>query len=143
MRRSHARATRTPQARSRAPSAGEATVRETVSARLERQEVLYETGKTFRFVVTEPVLRWLIVRAETFATPVAAWEWLSAELAENPPPASALPVETLLAQDRDCLDREADAYVGYHTAQGARFLVRALLTCPREGGGCPAAPVTP
>lgn len=46
---------------SRHEDLSEATVRETVSARLERQEVLYDAGKTFRFVVTEPVLRWLIV----------------------------------------------------------------------------------
>ncbi|MEV2251346.1 helix-turn-helix transcriptional regulator [Streptomyces sp. NPDC050147] len=39
----------------------EDTVRQTVSARLERQEVLYDEGKTLRFVITEPVLRWLIV----------------------------------------------------------------------------------
>ncbi|WP_259299963.1 helix-turn-helix transcriptional regulator [Streptomyces aurantiacus] len=39
----------------------EDTVRQTVSARLERQEVLYDQGKTLRFVITEPVLRWLIV----------------------------------------------------------------------------------
>lgn len=39
----------------------EESVRQTVSARLERQEVLYEPGKTLRFVITEPVLRWLIV----------------------------------------------------------------------------------
>ncbi|MGW5095212.1 helix-turn-helix domain-containing protein [Streptomyces nodosus] len=39
----------------------EETVRRTVSARLERQEVLYDETKRFRFVVTEPVLRWLIV----------------------------------------------------------------------------------
>jgi transcriptional regulator with XRE-family HTH domain len=46
---------------SRHDDLSEATVRETVSARLERQEVLYDTSKTLRFVVTEPVLRWLIV----------------------------------------------------------------------------------
>ncbi|QHC25955.1 helix-turn-helix domain-containing protein [Streptomyces sp. GS7] len=39
---------------------GEETVRRTISARLERQEVLYDMDKTLRFVVTEPVLRWLI-----------------------------------------------------------------------------------
>ncbi|MGW6389501.1 helix-turn-helix domain-containing protein [Streptomyces sp. NPDC055103] len=39
----------------------EATVRETVSARIERQEVLYDGSKTLRFVITEPVLSWLIV----------------------------------------------------------------------------------
>ncbi|MGW2838175.1 helix-turn-helix domain-containing protein [Streptomyces sp. NPDC001493] len=36
-------------------------VRETVSARLERQAVLYEEDKQMCFVITEPVLRWLIV----------------------------------------------------------------------------------
>ncbi|QEV18784.1 helix-turn-helix domain-containing protein [Streptomyces alboniger] len=39
----------------------EDTVRRTISARLERQQVLYDTSKTLRFVITEPVLRWLIV----------------------------------------------------------------------------------
>ncbi|MGW3656082.1 helix-turn-helix domain-containing protein [Streptomyces sp. NPDC005151] len=33
----------------------------TVSARIERQRVLYETGKTLRFVITEPVLRWRLL----------------------------------------------------------------------------------
>ncbi|MFJ3090392.1 DUF5753 domain-containing protein [Streptomyces sp. NPDC086838] len=37
------------------------TVRRTVSARLERQEALYDDTKRFQFVITEPVLRWLIV----------------------------------------------------------------------------------
>ncbi|MEU2950151.1 helix-turn-helix domain-containing protein [Streptomyces xanthochromogenes] len=46
---------------SRHQDLSEATVRETVSARLERQDALYEAHKTLRFVVTEPVLRWLIV----------------------------------------------------------------------------------
>ncbi len=39
----------------------EAAVRETVTARLERQALLYDASRTLRFVVTEPVLRWLIV----------------------------------------------------------------------------------
>ncbi|MFF8601516.1 helix-turn-helix domain-containing protein [Streptomyces sp. NPDC015232] len=39
----------------------EESVRRTVAARLERQATLYDTAKTFRFVITEPVLRWLIV----------------------------------------------------------------------------------
>ncbi|MEU2507932.1 helix-turn-helix transcriptional regulator [Streptomyces sp. NPDC007863] len=39
----------------------EETVRRTVAARLERQSALYDEGKAFRFVLTEPVLRWLIV----------------------------------------------------------------------------------
>lgn len=39
----------------------EETVRRTMSARLDRQEVLYDEDKSLRFVITEPVLRWLIV----------------------------------------------------------------------------------
>ncbi|MBC9712228.1 helix-turn-helix domain-containing protein [Streptomyces sp. TRM66268-LWL] len=46
---------------SRHADLSEATVRETISARLERQQVLYDQTKTLRFVITEPVLRWLIV----------------------------------------------------------------------------------
>ncbi|WP_328328044.1 MULTISPECIES: helix-turn-helix domain-containing protein [unclassified Streptomyces] len=46
---------------SRHEDLSEATLRETVSARLERQTVLYDASKTLRFVVTEPVLRWLII----------------------------------------------------------------------------------
>ncbi|SFF63286.1 hypothetical protein SAMN05216251_12222 [Actinacidiphila alni] len=33
----------------------------TVAARLDRQSVLYDPAKTLRFIVTEPVLRWLLV----------------------------------------------------------------------------------
>ncbi|MFD8452750.1 MULTISPECIES: helix-turn-helix domain-containing protein [Streptomyces] len=33
----------------------------TVSARIERQRVLYDTSKVLRFVVTEPVLRWRLL----------------------------------------------------------------------------------
>ncbi|WP_269855793.1 helix-turn-helix domain-containing protein [Streptomyces sp. RPT161] len=32
-----------------------------IGARLARQSVLYDTSKTFRFIITEPVLRWRIV----------------------------------------------------------------------------------
>lgn len=46
---------------SRHDDLAEETVRRTISARLERQEVLYDASKTLRFVITEPVLRWLIV----------------------------------------------------------------------------------
>lgn len=95
----------------------------------ELAEALNRIGMFFRKPVS--------MRAGTFGTPVKAWEWLSAELAENPPPETALPVEKFLEQARDCLNRAADAYVGYYTAQGARFLVRALLVCPREGERCP------
>ncbi len=52
---------------SRHDDLSEETVRRTMSARLERQEVLYDEDKTLRFVITEPVLRWLIV-----PTPVMA-----------------------------------------------------------------------
>ncbi|MFE7626320.1 helix-turn-helix transcriptional regulator [Streptomyces castrisilvae] len=46
---------------SRHDDLSEETVRRTVSARLERQEALYDENKRFCFVITEPVLRWLIV----------------------------------------------------------------------------------
>ncbi|MEU3185072.1 helix-turn-helix transcriptional regulator [Streptomyces sp. NPDC006923] len=46
---------------SRHQELSETTVRETVTARLERQAVLYDESKALRFVITEPVLRWLIV----------------------------------------------------------------------------------
>ncbi|MFI1013927.1 helix-turn-helix domain-containing protein [Streptomyces sp. NPDC020965] len=39
----------------------------TVSARIERQRVLYDTSKTLRFVVTEPVLRWRLLPAAMMA----------------------------------------------------------------------------
>ncbi|MEV7050902.1 helix-turn-helix domain-containing protein [Streptomyces anulatus] len=39
----------------------------TVSARIERQRVLYDTGKVLRFVVTEPVLRWRLLPAAMMA----------------------------------------------------------------------------
>lgn len=39
----------------------------TVAARIERQRVLYDTGKTLRFVVTEPVLRWRLLPAAMMA----------------------------------------------------------------------------
>ncbi|MFE9659716.1 Scr1 family TA system antitoxin-like transcriptional regulator [Streptomyces sp. NPDC005955] len=39
----------------------ESQLARTVGARLARQSVLYSAGKTFRFVITEPVLRWRIV----------------------------------------------------------------------------------
>lgn len=75
----------------------------------------------------------------TFTTAAAAADWLERELKESPPPASALPVETHMRSARAALDRGADAYVGYYTAHG-RFLVRALLACPRRGLRCPAPP---
>jgi transcriptional regulator with XRE-family HTH domain len=46
---------------SRHEDLSEETVRRTMSARLERQEVLYDETKRLRFVITESVLRWLIV----------------------------------------------------------------------------------
>ncbi|WP_411079979.1 helix-turn-helix domain-containing protein [Streptomyces sp. cmx-18-6] len=46
---------------SRYDDLSEETVRRTAGARIDRQEVLYDETKTFQFVITEPVLRWLIV----------------------------------------------------------------------------------
>ncbi|MEU9730446.1 helix-turn-helix transcriptional regulator [Streptomyces sp. NPDC048002] len=37
------------------------TLARTISGRLERQAVLYDSSKSLRFVITEPVLRWRIV----------------------------------------------------------------------------------
>ncbi|WP_330246118.1 helix-turn-helix domain-containing protein [Streptomyces sp. NBC_00562] len=39
----------------------------TVSARIDRQRVLYDTSKTLRFVITEPVLRWRLLPAAMMA----------------------------------------------------------------------------
>lgn len=39
----------------------EGQLAQVVGARLARQSVLYDTSKSFRFVITEPVLRWRIV----------------------------------------------------------------------------------
>ncbi|MEV7342707.1 helix-turn-helix transcriptional regulator [Streptomyces sp. NPDC093544] len=39
----------------------------TVSARIERQRVLYDSGKSLRFVITEPVLRWRLLPAAMMA----------------------------------------------------------------------------
>ncbi|MFJ7588833.1 helix-turn-helix domain-containing protein [Streptomyces sp. NPDC097617] len=39
----------------------------TVSARIERQRVLYDAGKSLRFVITEPVLRWRLLPAAMMA----------------------------------------------------------------------------
>ena len=46
---------------------GTGDVDETVAARMRRQEVLYDTGKTFEFVITEAALRMLIVPAPVMA----------------------------------------------------------------------------
>ncbi|HWM36109.1 MAG TPA: hypothetical protein VNS49_03175 [Streptomyces sp.] len=75
----------------------------------------------------------------TFTEPAAAAAWLERELTESPPPATAVPVELHMESARDAFSREADAYVGYYT-EGGRFLVRAVLVCPRKGERCPSPP---
>lgn len=40
---------------------GEDALTKTISARIERQQVLYDSAKELHFVITEPVLRWRIV----------------------------------------------------------------------------------
>ncbi|MET9924223.1 MULTISPECIES: helix-turn-helix transcriptional regulator [unclassified Streptomyces] len=52
---------------SRYDDLSEETVRRTASARIDRQEVLYDASKTLQFVITESVLRWLIVPARVMA----------------------------------------------------------------------------
>jgi transcriptional regulator with XRE-family HTH domain len=42
-------------------SAGTDDVDQAVAARMQRQQMLYEPGKRFEFLLAEPVLRWLIV----------------------------------------------------------------------------------
>ncbi|MFI7100096.1 helix-turn-helix domain-containing protein [Streptomyces sp. NPDC050161] len=39
----------------------------TISGRLERQEVLYDSSKELRFIITEPVLRWRMVSPQMMA----------------------------------------------------------------------------
>ncbi|WP_314174248.1 hypothetical protein [Streptomyces winkii] len=75
----------------------------------------------------------------TFTDASAAADWLERELSESPPQDGALPVRSHLRHARDALARGADAYVGYYTTHG-RFLVRALLSCPRPGLPCPSPP---
>ncbi|MFJ1593934.1 helix-turn-helix domain-containing protein [Kitasatospora albolonga] len=52
---------------SRYDDLSEETVRRTASARIDRQEALYDESKTLQFVITESVLRWLIVRPGVMA----------------------------------------------------------------------------
>ncbi|MFJ9245354.1 helix-turn-helix domain-containing protein [Streptomyces sp. NPDC101776] len=42
----------------------------TIAGRLERQSVLYENTKSLRFIITEPVLRWRIVRPQMMAAQI-------------------------------------------------------------------------
>ncbi len=46
---------------------GEESLARTVNGRIERQAVLYDTTKSLRFIITEPVLRWRIVPAQMMA----------------------------------------------------------------------------
>ncbi|MER7152094.1 helix-turn-helix domain-containing protein [Streptomyces lydicus] len=46
---------------------GEDVLTRTISARIERQQALYDSGKELHFVITEPVLRWRIVSAARMA----------------------------------------------------------------------------
>jgi hypothetical protein len=47
-----------------APAYGTQDVEEAVAARMRRQEILYDTSKTFEFVITEAALRMLVVPAQ-------------------------------------------------------------------------------
>ncbi|WKV72237.1 helix-turn-helix domain-containing protein [Streptomyces sp. PCS3-D2] len=46
---------------------GEDVLNKTISARLDRQQALYDSSKELHFVITEPVLRWRIVTASRMA----------------------------------------------------------------------------
>jgi hypothetical protein len=78
------------------------------------------------------------MRRGTFTDSKKALDWMKEELKATPPMPSDLPVEAQVRYAWDCLDRSTDAYVGYYTASG--FMVRALLTCPRDGEQCPEPP---
>ncbi len=49
---------------------GEDVLTQTIIARIERQQVLYDSTKELRFVITEPVLRWRIVSTSRMAEQV-------------------------------------------------------------------------
>ncbi|MEC3994435.1 helix-turn-helix transcriptional regulator [Actinacidiphila sp. DG2A-62] len=46
---------------------GEDVLTRTINARIERQQILYDSAKELHFVITEPVLRWRIVSASRMA----------------------------------------------------------------------------
>ncbi|MGW2262412.1 helix-turn-helix domain-containing protein [Streptomyces sp. NPDC001780] len=48
-------------------SLSEDSLSRTINGRLERQAVLYDNGKSLRFIITEPVLRWRIVPPQVMA----------------------------------------------------------------------------
>lgn len=49
---------------------GEDALTRTIGARIERQQVLYDSTKELHFIITEPVLRWRIVSAARMAEQV-------------------------------------------------------------------------
>ncbi|AXE22771.1 XRE family transcriptional regulator [Streptomyces globosus] len=56
---------------------GEDMLSRTVSARMERQQALYDSAKRLQFVITEPVLRWRIVSAARMAEQIDRLAFLS------------------------------------------------------------------
>ncbi|MFI1941860.1 helix-turn-helix domain-containing protein [Streptomyces purpureus] len=56
---------------------GEDMLTRTISARIERQQALYDSGKRLQFVITEPVLRWRIVSAARMAEQIDRLLFLS------------------------------------------------------------------
>ncbi|TDU76251.1 helix-turn-helix transcriptional regulator [Streptomyces sp. KS 21] len=56
---------------------GEDTLTRTISARIERQQALYDSGKHLQFVITEPVLRWRIVSSARMAEQIDRLLFLS------------------------------------------------------------------
>ncbi|MGA4540119.1 helix-turn-helix domain-containing protein [Uniformispora flossi] len=49
---------------------GDEVLRRTMATRLERQEVLYDSSKDLRFIITEPVLHWRIVSPAKLAAQI-------------------------------------------------------------------------
>lgn len=58
--------------------AGEARVDEVVAARMRRQDVLYDTGKTFEFIITEAALRYLLCPPDVMYTQLERLTTISA-----------------------------------------------------------------
>ncbi|MEW1694185.1 helix-turn-helix domain-containing protein [Streptomyces sp. NPDC093249] len=56
---------------------GEETLARTISARIERQQVLHDREKRLQFVITEPVLRWRIVSPTRMAEQIDRLVFLS------------------------------------------------------------------
>ncbi|HEY5834139.1 hypothetical protein [Streptomyces sp.] len=73
----------------------------------------------------------------TFTEPEAALTWLAAQLAESPPPPSAVPADTVIGYARERIARHPyDQVTRYYTA--GSYVCRDLVRCTGAPGECPA-----